>query len=406
MDFSRRDFMGLATAAMASGVASPVRVAQAATGDDPFNCRSDFPVLEKWTYLNSPYIAPSPQSVIDAVVAFHQAKASDPISLGSMLDETRLLRQRFAKLVNADAGEIGLLSTTSEGENVVTAALDLQPGDSVVIDDLHYDTTVFLYNHLVETKGIDLRVVKNVNGATPVDAFARFVDETTKVVSVSWVSHQNGYRQDLNGLAELAHAHDAYLYVDAIQGVGAVPLDVKETSVDFFTVGGYKWLLAGFGVAPFFVRDALLDRVDMDRVGWRQLESEPEPGEFHFYRDARKYGYATPSFGSIYQMRAALDYVQDIGVDSIEAHVIPLAIALNSELRSLGFDVLTPVGNASPIVAFRHGLEPSLAATRFEDAGVKVSFREEGTQIRVGVALFNNRGDIDRLLDVAKSLRS
>lgn len=406
MDFSRREFVGLATAAMASSVAVPTRRAQAAVADDPLNCRSDFPVLDKWTYLNSPYIAPSPQTVVDATVEFHQAKASDPISLGSMLDETQQLRQRFAQLVNANVGEIGLLSTTSEGENVVTAALDLQPGDSVVIDDLHYDTTVFLYNHLVETKGIDLRVVKNVDGATPVDAFARHVDASTKVVSVSWVSHQNGYRQDLEGLAELAHAHDAYLYVDAIQGVGAITLDVNETGVDFFTAGGYKWLLGGFGVAPFYVRSALLERVDMDRIGWRQLESEPEPGEYHFYRDARKYGYATPAFGSIYQMRAALDYVLEVGVANIEAHAIPLANALNNELRGLGFDVLTPVGNASQIVAFRHGIEGSVAAARFEAAGVKVSFRESGSQIRVGVALFNNQEDVDRLLTVAESLRS
>ncbi|MGI9261288.1 MAG: aminotransferase class V-fold PLP-dependent enzyme [Woeseiaceae bacterium] len=406
MDFSRRDFMSMASAAVAASVASPAGSAQAVANDDPLNCRPDFPVLDKWTYLNSPYIAPSPQTVVDAVVAFHQAKASDPISLGSMLEETQMLRQRFATLVNADVGEIGLLSTTSEGENVVTAALDLQPGDSVVIDDLHYDTTVFLYNHLVETRGIDLRVVKNVDGATPVDAFARYVDATTKVVSVSWVSHQNGYRQDLPGLAELAHAYNAYLYVDAIQGVGAIPLDVNETGVDFFTAGGYKWLLAGFGVAPFFVSSALLDRIDMDRIGWRQLENEPEPGEYRFYQDARKYGYATPAFGSIYQMRAALDYVLDIGVDKIEGHVIPLANALNSELRTQGFEVLTPDGNASQIVAFRHGVERSVAAARFEDAGVKVSFREGGTQIRAGVALFNNRDDIDRLLDVAKSLRT
>ncbi len=406
MEFSRRDFVGLATAAMASGVAAPVRGAQSAEVDDPLNCRSDFPVLNQWTYLNSPYIAPSPQSVVDATVAFHQAKASDPVSLGSMLEETRLLRQRFAQLVNAGVEEIGLLSTTSEGENVVTAALDLRPGDSVVIDDLHYDTTVFLYNHLVETRGIDLRVVNNIDGATPVDAFARHVDETTKVISVSWVSHQNGYRQDLNGLAELAHAHNAYLYVDAIQGVGAIPLDVTETGVDFFTVGGYKWLLGGFGVAPFFVRNGLLERVAMDRIGWRQLESEPEPGEYRFYQDARKYGYATPAFGSIYQMRAALDYVLDIGVDNIEAHVLPLADALNGGLRSLGFDVLTPSGNASQIVAFRHGIDRSVATARFEDAGVKVSFREGGTQIRAGVGLFNNQEDIDRLLEVAKSLRS
>lgn len=406
MDFSRRDFMGLASVAIASGAVPSVANSQTAGGDDPLGVRADFPVLDQWTYLNSPYIAPSPQPVIDATVAFHQAKANDPISLGSMLAEERTVRDRFAQLVGASPGEIGVLSTTSEGENVVTAALDLRPGDNVVIDDLHYDTTVFLYDHLAETSGVEVRVVDNVDGAAPVDAFAGHVDERTRIVSVSWVSHQNGYRHDLAALADLAHAHDAYLYVDAIQGIGAVELDVRQAGVDFFTAGGYKWLLAGFGIAPFYVREGLLDDIGMDRVGWRQLESEPTPGEHRFYRDARKYGYATPAFGAVYQMRAALDYVLGVGVDRIEAHVVPLVSQLNLELRALGFDVLTPTGNASPIVAFRHGVAPETARATFEDAGVKVSLREGGTQVRAGVALFNNRQDVERLLDVAESLRS
>ena len=240
----------------------------------------------------------------------------------------------------------------------------------------------------------------------PAEAFARYVDEKTRVVSVSWVSHQNGYRHDLGALADLAHAHDAYLYVDAIQGIGAVPLDVRQTGVDFFTTGGYKWLLAGFGVAPFFVRRELLGEIDMDRVGWRQLESEPEPGEYRFYQDARKFGYATPAFGSVYQMRAALDYVLGVGVDRIAAHTLPLASTLNRELRGLGFEVLTPEGNSSPIVAFRHGVAPDDAADAFDKAGVKVSLREAGSQVRAGVALFNNRQDIDALLEVAALLRA
>jgi selenocysteine lyase/cysteine desulfurase len=398
--------MGLASAAVASGAAPAVSSAQSTPGDDPLDVRADFPVLDRWTYFNSPYIAPSPQGVVDATVAFHQAKAADPISLGSMLVEERTVRERFARLVGASPGEIGILSTTSEGENVVTAALGLLPGDNVVIDDLHYDTTVFLYNHLVERNGIELRVVEHVDGVSSIDDFTRYVDERTRIVSVSWVSHQNGYRQDLDALAMLAHAHDAYLYVDAIQGIGALQLDVRETAVDFFTAGGYKWLLGGFGIAPFYVREALLNEIGMDRIGWRQLESEPEPGEFRFYEDARKYGYATPAFGAVYQMRAALDYLLDVGVGRIESHVVPLASALNAELRALGFDMLTPADNRSPIVAFRHGVEPEQAATAFDRGGVKVSLRESGSQVRAGVALFNNRHDVDRLLEVAASLRN
>jgi len=405
MEYSRRDFMGLAAASVIGGSATAGRAIAQGARDDPLGRRGDFPVLRDWTYLNSPYIAPSPQPVVDATVAFHQAKASDPISLGAMLEETRTLRDLFARLVNAKPGEIGLLSATSEGENVVTSALDLKPGDNVVIDDLHYDTTELLYQHLEKSRGIELRVVDSIEGAATPELFARHVDRRTRVISVSWVSHQNGYRHDLDALAELAHAHDAYLYADAIQGVGAVELDVARTEVDFFTTGGYKWLLAGFGVAPFYVRAKLLDAIDMDRVGWRQLESEPLPGQYEFFHDARKYGYATPAFGAIYQMRAALDYVLGVGVERIDAHTSALARELNRELRGLGFDVLTPEGNASPIVAFRHGVAPDAAAKVFDDASIKVSFREGGTEIRAGIALFNNREDIDRLLDASASLK-
>jgi selenocysteine lyase/cysteine desulfurase len=105
-------------------------------------------------------------------------------------------------------------------------------------------------------------------------------------------------------------------------------------------------------------------------------------------------------------MRAALDYVHRIGVANIEAHTLPLARALNMGLRDLGFDVVTPEGNLSPIVAFRHGVDPARASEIFNKAMVKVSLREGGTQVRAGVALFNNQGDIDRLLEVAESLRS
>ena len=404
MDVSRRQFIGVTTAAVASSGLSPA--VRAAGGiDDPLGCRGDFLVTEREVYLNSPYIAPSPQPVVEAVVDFHRAKAIDPISLGSMLEETRTLRKRFAELVNAKTAEVGLLSTTSEGENIVTAALELGPGDNVVIDDLHYDTTVLLYDHLAAQNGIEVRVVRNEKGAATIEQFAEHVDDATRLVSVSWVSHQNGYRHDLGKLARLAHLHGAYLYVDAIQGIGAIPFDVRETGVDFFTAGSYKWLLGGFGIAPFYVREPLLEWIEMDRVGWRQLESEPAPGDYRFYTDARKYGYATPAFGAVYQLSAAIEYLNTIGVPSIASHTIPLANALDRELRDLGFRVRTPANNESAIVAFDHGARPDDVAKRFADANIKVSLREQGTQVRTGIALFNNRADVDALLEAAATLR-
>ncbi len=397
MDYSRREFLGtLSAATVLSGVARP---AHAQSGDDPLGVRSDFPVVGELTYLDSAYITPSPQQAIAAAQALTSAKAQNPISLGSMLDETNEVRRRFARLVGAFEPEVGLLFATSEGENIVARALDLAPGDNVVIDDLHYETTFVLYRHLVETQGIELRIVKSRDGGASAEEFAKLVDDRTRLVSVAWVSHQNGYHHDLAALARLAHSHGAYLYADAIQGIGMLSLDVKAVDVDFLTAGTYKWLLGGYGVAPFYVREELLDTVKLDRMGSLHIAEELGDHRYELYTDARKYGYATLAFGAVYQLGAALDYLLRVGVPNIERHTVGLAHRLRDGLLAQGYPVWTPADNRSAILTFEHGVDVGRVRSDLESANVKVSLKDGGTKIRAGVALFNNSQDIERLLE-------
>ncbi len=406
MTLSRREFIsGVSAAAALSGV-SPTSlsgvppVVGIASKDDPLGVRSDFPVVEQSVYLDSAYITPSPLQAVEAAQAFAEAKARDPVSLGGMLQETNLMRQRFAALVGASEMEIGVLFATSDGENIVSRALDLKQGDNVVIDDLHYDTTYLLYQQLAEQRGLEVRIVNSEAGGAPVDAFAEHVDRQTRLISVAWVSHQNGFRHDLAGLADLAHSNGAYLYADAIQGIGALDIDVRSTGIDFFTAGTYKWLLGGYGVAPFYVREELLERIGTDRFGSLNIAEELGQHRFRVYDDARKYGYATMGFGSVFQLRAALDYLLRVGVPNIEAHTVSLAQQLNTELVGQGHDVWTPKDNRSPIVTFRHHRDIALVRSTLEEAGIRISFKAEGEELRAGIALFNNSDDIDKLLDV------
>ena len=406
MTLSRREFIsGVSAAAALSGVSptslSGVRpVVGIASKDDPLGVRSDFPVVEQSVYLDSAYITPSPLQAVEAAQAFAEAKARDPVSLGGMLQETNLMRQRFATLVGASEMEIGVLFATSDGENIVSRALDLKQGDNVVIDDLHYDTTYLLYQQLAEQRGLEVRIVNSEAGGAPVDAFAEHVDRQTRLISVAWVSHQNGFRHDLAGLADLAHSNGAYLYADAIQGIGALDIDVRSTGIDFFTAGTYKWLLGGYGVAPFYVREELLERIGTDRFGSLNIAEELGQHRFRVYDDARKYGYATMGFGSVFQLRAALDYLLRVGVPNIEAHTVSLAQQLNTGLVGQGHDVWTPKDNRSPIVTFRHHRDIALVRSTLEEAGIRISFKAEGEELRAGIALFNNSDDIDKLLDV------
>lgn len=403
MKLDRREFMSAATAGLAVTAAAGRAISSPAP--DPLGVRAEFPAAEKGTYLNTPYIGPVPRAVEKAGVDFVRAKAEGPIPLGDMLAKTDEVRGKLAALFGAAPREIGFLLATSEGENLVTGALDLRPGDEVVVDDLHYTTSFVLYKTLERTKGIELRIVPSVNGRADVAQFEPHVGPRTRLVSVSWVSHQNGFRHDMKGLAELAHGHGALLYADGIQALGMFPTRLQDEGVDFVTSGTYKWLYGSFGVAPFFIREEHLERIVPDRIGWHSVEKEKPGYDFELYSGARKYEYATLAFGPIYQLDAACDFLTNVGLSRIAEHGVGLAGEIYRGLVQRGFAVRTPEGNRSAIVAFIHGKDPERALRLFEQRRVHVSFREEGTQIRVGVGMFNTRDDVDRFLETVDELR-
>ncbi len=406
MHISRRRFLEMTTGAAAvTAGATPGGATQVddVDHDDPLGVRNDFPVTRDGTYLNSAYITPVPLQVVDAGYRFLEAKASRPISLGAMLGERAQVRAQYARLIGADPDEVGFLFATTEGENIVAPALGLKAGDNVVIDDLLYSSTYVLYEHLRESVGIEVRTARRLpDGSAPPSIFEPLIDEKTRLISISWVSHQNGYRHDATALAELAHAHGAHLYADAVQAVGMFPIDVGEIGIDFFTAGTYKWLLGGYGVAPFFVRRALLDRIQPDRHGFLQIDEEA--GEGRMFDGAKKFEFATLGFGALYQLGAGLSYLERVGVGRIEAHTVGLATRLREGLVAQGFGVLTPPGNRSSIVSFTNTRPEALARETFREAGIDVTIRANGTMVRVSPALFNTTVDIDRFLEVAGRL--
>ena len=404
MAVSRRTMLtALPAMAGLSTLAPADAAAQAAP--DPLGVRQDFPVASAVLSLNAAYIAPTPLPVIEAGRTFAEAKGYAPIVLGDMLKKTDEVRAQYARLIGATPDEVVFLSTTSEGENVVARSLGLTRGDNVVIDELHYETEFVLYSEMAKTTGVELRIAKAVGGAVTVKELEPLVTRRTKLVSVAWVSHQNGFRHDMRAIAGLAHAHGAFCYADAIQAVGMFPLDVVAAGVDAMCIGTYKWVLGSYGVAPFYVKRSMLPRLTVDRYGWRHVEKTLGPTNFRLYETAKKFDYATPAFGPIYQLGAGLDYITRVGVDRIETHAVALAHRLQRGLRTLGFVVLTPEGNRSSIVAFRVTKAADAIATHLADTKTSVSVRENGTQIRVSPALFNTDADIDRFLTVAEGLR-
>jgi selenocysteine lyase/cysteine desulfurase len=407
MTVSRREFVAtaasLASVSVPMAAGQPIRVLHA-NEDDPLGVRGDFPAATNRTYLNSAYITPSPRQVLAAGRDFLSRKVERPIPLGEMLRKTDEVRAQFARLVNASPDEIGFLFSTSEGENIVAQAIDWAPGDNVVIDELHYETEFVLYREIERRKGIELRIVRHTNGAVQPRDFEPHVNRRTRLVSVAWVSHQNGFRHQMRPIADLAHAHGAMFYTDGIQAVGAIPTDVKAAGVDFLCCGTYKWVLGGFGVAPFYIRRELIDRIPLDRFGALHVARALPDHHFELHATAKRFDYATLPFCEVYQLAEGLAYIEKTGLRRIETHTVALARLLYDGLVGQGYQLFTPPGNNSAIVTFLFAGDPVRVKSAFENAQVEVTVRDATRQVRVSTALFNTTEDVERFLAVTRGL--
>ena len=409
MPLDRRAFVAAAASLAATAVARPSGglvppSAGVAGADDPLGVRGDFPIVSDRVFLNSAYIAPIPRQVVAAGHAFLEERAHSATQLGALLKKCDDVRAQFARLINAASpDEIGLLFSTGEGENVVAAGLDLKAGDNVVIDELHYNTEFVLYRTLEKTRGIQLRIAKHRNGEVDASDFEPLVDNRTRLVSVAWVSHQNGFRHDMRPIADIAHARGALFYTDAIQAVGMFPVDVRAAGVDCLCAGGYKWLLAGWGVAPFYVRTEVADRLRLDRFGEMHAGRELPDHSYEIPTNAKRFDYSSRAFGDVYALSAGLAYVEKVGVGRIEEHTVNrLARRLQVGLAGQGHRLFTPMGNRSSIVTF-YTTKPA-AEVRAAFQAVKVEVTSRNGTVRIAAALFNNDDDIDRCLDATKQL--
>ena len=417
---NRRHFLG-ATAAAGLSTLSAARGLMAHSGDgadapyptppwrlpvssdDPLGVRGDFPVTNELAYLNTASVGPVPVPVRDALLAYADGKMlRRNTSSGSQAIASA--RARFAGLFGAGEDELAFLYATSGAENIIVSAMDWKAGDNVVVDELHFTTTFVLYRELERRAGVELRIVPSRDGVVTVDDFAAHTDQRTRLISVAWVSNRNGFRYDLPPLADLAHAHGAYLFADAIQAWGTFPTNLHEENVDFACGNGYKWLHADFGCAPFYVRREHLEWMAADRYGHRQV-AESLPGHrFRLKTSAEKLEYANPAYGPVTAMDAALEFVEGVGLDRIAGHTHALAGQLRDEVEALGMRMFTPPDNPSAIVSFYHGIDHERLSRALADEGVAITFQEEGKLLRAAVGMFNNREDVDRLIGVLGGL--
>ena len=410
MSLGRREFLAGA-GALAVSARSVVAALQDARPGAVFapSVRADFPLALAETYLNPAAIHPLgafAAGAIEQSLAYRLRGAGDGRSdFGA--DKQQDLKRRYGQLIGATANEIAFVSSTSDGENIVVLGLDLpKRGGNVVIDELHFTTSLYMYKEL-EKKGLELRIVKHRDWAIDIKDMDRAIDRNTRLVSLALVSNVNGYRHDCKAVSDIAHARGAYVFADIIQAVGAVPVDMRGLGIDFASAGTYKWLMGERGFGFLYVRADLQDTVlPTTRYGHRQVTNfnratltwEPLPG-------AAKY-----EAGGIPVMLAAcvsegIDYLRTLGLDKIGAHAKRLTARLQRELPPLGLKPLTPEATDSPIVAFEVK-DAGATAKSLQVARITATVVANESRLRLSVSVFNNDEDIDRVVEVFRSRRS
>ena len=328
-------------------------------------------------------------------------------------DESKCL---FAKLINASPEDIAFARSAVEAEsNLLNGMQEHLAGGNIVTHDLHYGAS--LYNYKMREKasahscvGDDdsLRIVKHRDWQINYHDMERAIDHNTKLVSITLVSNVNGYLSDVKAISDLAHAHGAYLYVDIIQGVGAVPVDVEAMGIDFAACSTFKWLMGVKGFGFLYVRSDLQETVvkptqhcgglGFNYAPWVEAP-DPDIAEYTFTPTPGPtcYEVSYPSYEGAICAQESLKYIHRLGVHNIRNHVRTLTDRLMEELPSLGYPAITPKGNESPIVTFA-APDPAETMAKLRNAGVHVAMRH-GNKMRISPSVYNNQEDVSRLLE-------
>lgn len=360
--------------------------------------RAQFPVLDEITYLNSAAVCVMPLVSQEAGRRWRQTVyRKRPDALDVWRAEMESTRRTVAEFIAARPEEIAFTGNTGDGESFVAGGLAFKSGGNIVIDDLDYPSGHITWRETAKRFGLTVREAKSVNGGVSVEQFAELIDERTQLVAVSYVSHHNGFRHDLKALADLAHGHGAYIFADATQAVGALRVNVRELDVDFLICATYKWTLGPFGLAFFYCKGELLDRLQLQRWGWMQtLESDAEGRPTRLQTDAHKFEYGTLPFQGFAELQTSLQFLNEIGQERVEERIFALNERLQTGLRSIGAEVWTPAENRSGMVTI-HKLDAKRVGEALERERIITAVRPAPrNQIRISANFYNNEAEVDR----------
>jgi len=360
--------------------------------------RRDFPITKRFTYLDHASASPMPKPVHEAVLRYYDELAGfADFSWNRWTSRREEVRRKIASFIHAEPEEITFTSSTSHGMNL-TAELIASEGE-VLTNTMEFPATTVPWIH----RKAKMKFIKPVNGVIsfsphlrPPPAKAgggREGGGQIKTILTSYVQFQNGFRQDLEAVGKIKG--NRFFVVNATQGFGYLPIDVKRAKIDFLVTNSYKWLMAGYGGGILYINRKWIRKFKPSSAGWR---SAPHPETFDNRRaplkaEASRYEYGCPPFPHIFAMGAAIDYLSGIGLSNVWKRIYSLTRFLIDQLKKYGFKIFSPLelSSRSGIVVF-DVKNPQKLTNQLLARRIYVSARGGG--IRVAPHTYNTEEDI------------
>jgi cysteine desulfurase/selenocysteine lyase len=363
--------------------------------------REQFPILDEGLYLNHAAVGPWPRCAAEAVRAFAAENLNHgPARYAGWIERTAELRDGLARLTGAGgAADIALLKNTTEGISVVAWGLDWRPGDNLVLpsDEFPSNRLPWLAQR---SRGVDVREVDIRAAGDAEAALIGAMDSRTKLLSVSAVQWSDGFRLDLQRLGDACHERGVLFFVDAIQQLGALALDVSACRIDYLAADAHKWLLGPEGIAVFYSNASARPLLELLQQGWHMVDNA-----WNFQRSdwtpaasARRFEAGSPNSLGQAAMNASVHLLLEQGMETVERRVLANTAHLLERLPGIPgvqMESQTAVERRSGIVNFSvRGQPASQLHRRLSEASVSCALRGKG--IRLSPHFYQGDEEIER----------
>ena len=367
--------------------------------------RQEFLVKANRIYFDHAKVSPLPRCVRDAVNAFTKdASEHGTKNYKDWMTEVERARWQFARLINSDVEEVAFVKNTSEGISIVANGLDWKAGDNVVVPDIEFPANVYPWWNL-KRHGVETRMVKAKGGRVLFDDLVAQTNERTRIVSVSSVECNSGFKNDLHRIGAFCKERNILFCVDAIQSLGVLPMDVKRDNIDFLAADGHKWMLSVEGLGGFYISQDVLEKIYPVTVGWDSVVNAWDfmNYDFTFQSGAKRFEEGSFNTMSIYALGAALDLLLEAGIEQIESNVLAQGDCLVEGLRQRDMKIQNSMipEERSGIITFTFAGDLSQLATYMAENNVSLTVRDG--MVRLSPHFYNSQDEANRFFDLLDS---